>query len=339
MAGSGKTTLMQRLNAHVHQHKIPSYTINLDPAVAKLPYGANIDIRDTVNYKEVMKQYNLGPNGGIMTSLNLFSTRFDQVMSFVEKRASTLDYILMDTPGQIEVFTWSASGTIITELMASAFPTVVVYVVDTPRSLNPTTFMSNMLYACSILYKARLPLIVVFNKTDITKHDFAVEWMTDFESFQDASHTDASYMSTLTRSMGLVLDEFYSNLKAVGVSAVTGEGIDEFFEAVDNAAEEFNRTYKKDRDAKVAKRAMEAQSKKNADLARLKKDLEETAGRNVLLDATRPKGKPRKPGTEDEDDEEEEEEEEGEEEEEDVHNLDSKLKNTDFMNYLHGKQK
>lgn len=46
-----------------------------------------LDIRDTVNYKEVMKKYNLGPNGGIVTSLNLFATRFDQVMGFVEKRA------------------------------------------------------------------------------------------------------------------------------------------------------------------------------------------------------------------------------------------------------------
>ena len=45
------------------------------------------DIRDTVNYKEVMKQYGLGPNGGIVTSLNLFSTRFDQVMRFIEQRA------------------------------------------------------------------------------------------------------------------------------------------------------------------------------------------------------------------------------------------------------------
>lgn len=32
-----------------------------------------------VNYKNVMKEYNLGPNGGILTSLNLFATRFDQV--------------------------------------------------------------------------------------------------------------------------------------------------------------------------------------------------------------------------------------------------------------------
>ena len=29
-------------------------------------------------YQEVMKQYNLGPNGGIVTSLNLFATKFDQ---------------------------------------------------------------------------------------------------------------------------------------------------------------------------------------------------------------------------------------------------------------------
>ena len=56
--------------------------MNLDPAVMTLPFGANIDIRDTVKYKEVMKQFNLGPNGGILTSLNLFSTKFDEVELF-----------------------------------------------------------------------------------------------------------------------------------------------------------------------------------------------------------------------------------------------------------------
>ena len=51
-----------------------------------------------------MKQYGLGPNGGIMTSLNLFATRFDQVLSILEKRsAEGLKHIFMDTPGQIEV--------------------------------------------------------------------------------------------------------------------------------------------------------------------------------------------------------------------------------------------
>ena len=90
----------------------------------------------------------------------------------------------MDTPGQIEVFTWSASGAIITDMLASAMPTVVVYVVDTPRTRSPVTFMSNMLYACSILYKSRLPFIIAYNKTDVEPHDFALEWMADFEAFQ-----------------------------------------------------------------------------------------------------------------------------------------------------------
>ena len=53
----GKTTLMQRLNSYLHSKKSPPYILNLDPAVTHMPYSANIDIRDTVDYKEVMKQW------------------------------------------------------------------------------------------------------------------------------------------------------------------------------------------------------------------------------------------------------------------------------------------
>ena len=59
MAGSGKTSLMQRIAAHLSMQNTPAYHINLDPAVTKVPFGANIDICDTVNYREVMKQYGL----------------------------------------------------------------------------------------------------------------------------------------------------------------------------------------------------------------------------------------------------------------------------------------
>jgi len=40
MAGSGKTTLLQRLNSYLHTQKTPPYILNLDPAVAKLPFTA-----------------------------------------------------------------------------------------------------------------------------------------------------------------------------------------------------------------------------------------------------------------------------------------------------------
>ena len=98
----------------------------------------------------------LGPNGGIVTSLNLFATKFDQVLNLIDRKVGQCDHVVFDTPGQIEVFTWSASGNIITEALAAQFPTVVVYVLDAVRSTNPVTFMSNMLYACSILYKTKV---------------------------------------------------------------------------------------------------------------------------------------------------------------------------------------
>lgn len=295
MAGSGKTTFMQRINNHLHVNKKKPYVLNLDPAVISVPFESNIDIRDSINYKEVMKQYNLGPNGGILTSLNLFATKIDQIIGLLEKRANpeagsnavAPQHFLVDTPGQIEVFVWSASGSILLESLASSFPTVIAYIIDTPRTHSCSTFMSNMLYACSILYKTKLPMILVFNKTDVQDAAFAKEWMTDFEKFQEALREEetkgvfggegfgggSGYMSSLLNSMSLMLEEFYSHLEMVGVSSMTGDGIDEFFEAVDRKAEEFNRDYKPELDRRIAEREKEKTSQKSEDLARVMSDM------------------------------------------------------------------
>nr|XP_060478978.1 GPN-loop GTPase 1 [Panthera onca] len=214
MAGSGKTTFVQRLTGHLHSQGSPPYVINLDPAVHEVPFPANIDIRDTVKYKEVMKQYGLGPNGGIVTSLNLFATRFDQVMKFIEKAQN--------------------------------------------------------------MSKTHLWLLIVdffLVQTDIIDHSFAVEWMQDFEAFQDALNQETTYVSNLTRSMSLVLDEFYSSLRVVGVSAVLGTGLDELFTQVTSAAEEYEREYRPEYE-RLKKSLASAQSQQQKEqLERLRQDM------------------------------------------------------------------
>lgn len=200
----------------------------------------------------------------------------------MEKRADSVDYVILDTPGQIEIFTWSASGAIITDAVASSLPTVVAYIIDTPRTTAPATFMSNMLYACSILYKTKLPFILVFNKTDVQPHDFALDWMADFEEFQAALAThsgtrdaegEPTYMNSLMNSMSLVLDEFYKNLKTVGVSSMTGDGIKEFFAAVDASREEYEKEYLPDLQKARQRRDKSLQEVKEDSMNRVLSDL------------------------------------------------------------------
>lgn len=299
-SGSGKTTFMQRINSYLHTEKQVPYVMNLDPAVHNVPFDSNIDIRDSINYKEVMRQYNLGPNGGILTSLNLFSTKVDQIIHLLEKRTlpsaenpdPNIKHILVDTPGQIEVFVWSASGSILLETLASSFPTVIAYVIDTPRTASTSTFMSNMLYACSILYKTKLPMILVFNKTDVKDAEFAKEWMTDFEAFQAALQQEeaggsfggveggdagfgggSGYMSSLLNSMSLMLEEFYRHLSVVGVSSMTGDGVDDFFAAVEEKRQEFERDYKPELERRRKQRDDMDEKTKANELSRLMKDV------------------------------------------------------------------
>ncbi|KAL9104097.1 MAG: hypothetical protein Q9163_000899 [Psora crenata] len=308
MAGSGKTTFMQRINSHLHSKREPPYVINLDPAVRAVPFDSNIDIRDSLDYKAVMKEYNLGPNGGILTSLNIFATKIDQIINILEKRttpdvenprAKSIKKIIVDTPGQIEVFVWSASGSILLDSLASSFPTVIAYIIDTPRTSSTSTFMSNMLYACSILYKTKLPMILVFNKTDVKDAEFAKEWMTDFEAFQSALRDEeqnlngglgagSGYMNSLLNSMSLMLEEFYRHLSVVGVSSMTGKGISEFFDAVREKAEEFRRDYKPDLERRREQMKQAKETRRDKELDKLMKDMNVSASVNPQGDKAKP---------------------------------------------------
>eukprot|EP00812_Abedinium_dasypus_P010943 NODE_4530_length_665_cov_234.924590.p2 GENE.NODE_4530_length_665_cov_234.924590~~NODE_4530_length_665_cov_234.924590.p2 ORF type:complete len:190 (+),score=81.35 NODE_4530_length_665_cov_234.924590:3-572(+) len=121
--------------------------------------------------------------------------------------------------------------------------TIVCYIADTVRCAKPVTFMSNMLYACSILYKTKLPFIIAFNKVDVMPHTFLDEWMKDFDKLGQALSLETTYVASLARSMSLAMEEFYQNIRSVGVSAVTGQGCADFERALAEASKEFQESY------------------------------------------------------------------------------------------------
>ena len=156
--------------------------------------------------------------------------------------------------------------------------------------------MSNMLYACSILYKTKLPMILVFNKTDVKDAEFAKEWMTDFEAFQAALRREeeegsfggiegggsglgggSGYMGSLLNSMSLMLEEFYRHLSVVGVSSMTGQGVDEFFDAVREKAGEYERDYKPELERRRKERQSEKEGKREKELGKLMRDMNVSA--------------------------------------------------------------
>ena len=49
----------------------------------------------------------------------------------------------------------------------------------------------------------------------------------------------------MARSLSLVLDHFYHDLSAVGVSAVTGEGVDKFLKTLEEKTEHYEQHYRK----------------------------------------------------------------------------------------------
>ena len=77
----------------------------------------------------------------------------------------------------------------------------------------------------------------------------------------------------MSRSLSLVLDDFYTDLRAVGFSSVTGEGLDELLKTIGEARKEYYEEFlpdlKRKKEKAQARREREAQKQ----IDKLKQDL------------------------------------------------------------------
>ena len=223
-AGSGKSLLSSKLYEYYTKNGAFAAVLNLDPGVEKMPYTCDIDVRDHIDYVSIMQQYELGPNGALIMANDLIASKIDDIQN--EVNTVNPDYLIVDTPGQIELFAYRSSGRFIIENLTSEEKTSV-FLFDGSLITSPVNFVSIALLATSIRLRLNLPTINVLTKTDIIgeKLKEILQWTTSLNTLENAiaKETDGdTYTLTTNILRGLNFSGFAQGL--IPVSNVTGDG-------------------------------------------------------------------------------------------------------------------
>ncbi len=224
-AGSGKSLLTSRIYEYYTKNGAFASIFNLDPGVENLPYSCDIDVRDHVDIVSIMKQYDLGPNGALIMANDLIASKLDELQ--VEVDNVNPDYLIVDTPGQIELFAFRTSGPFFVHNL-KANEKVNLFLFDGALITSPVNFVSVALLATSIKLRLDLSSINVLTKTDLIgdKLKQIIRWSTNLKALEDAISQEAdgeTYTLTTNILRSLNLGGFAQGL--IPVSNTSGDGM------------------------------------------------------------------------------------------------------------------
>ncbi len=224
-AGSGKSLLTSKLYEYYTKNGAFTAVLNLDPGVESLPYTCDIDVRDYVDIISIMKQYELGPNGAMIMANDLIASKIDTIQEQVYN--VNPDYLIIDTPGQIELFAYRSSGPFLVQNITNE-EKVCIFLYDGALVTTPINFVSVSLLATSIRLRLNLPTLNVLTKTDLIGDRIkdVLKWSTSLASLEAAlsQETDGDTYSLVTNILrGLNLGGFAQGM--IPVSNATGEGM------------------------------------------------------------------------------------------------------------------
>lgn len=224
-AGSGKSLLTSKIHEYYTRNGAFTAILNLDPGVISLPYTPDIDIRDSVDIVSIMKQYDLGPNGALMMANDLIASKLDELQEEADK--INPDYLIVDTPGQIELFAYRTSGPYFVNNFA-ADQKSALFLYDGVLVTTAVNFVSMALLATSIRLRMGMPTINVLTKTDLIADKISeiLRWTTNLKTLENAISAEAdgeTYVLVTNILRSLNLSGFAQGL--IPVSNATGEGM------------------------------------------------------------------------------------------------------------------
>ena len=223
-AGAGKSLLASKLHEYYTKNGAFAAVLNLDPGVESMPYTCDIDVRDHVDIISIMQQYDLGPNGALIMANDLIASKIDNIRD--EVSMVNPDYLIVDTPGQIELFAYRSSGPFLVDNISSEEKTNI-FLFDGALVTSPANFVSIALLAASTRLRLNVSTINVLTKTDLVDARLKdiLEWTTSQSTLENAISKEVdgdTYALTTNILRGLNHGEFAQGL--VPISNVTGEG-------------------------------------------------------------------------------------------------------------------
>lgn len=119
--GSGKSTYCYGKYQLFNAIDRPIAVVNLDPANDTIPYPCAINISELITLKDVMDEYGLGPNGGMLYCMEYLEANYDWLEGKLKELGKDA-YVLFDLPGQVELSTNHDSvKRIVNKLVKSGF--------------------------------------------------------------------------------------------------------------------------------------------------------------------------------------------------------------------------
>ncbi|MEM2382636.1 MAG: ATP/GTP-binding protein [Desulfurococcaceae archaeon] len=232
-AGSGKTTLTATLSDYLSHLGFDIAIVNLDPAAENLQYEPDVDVRDYVNAREVMEKYGLGPNGSLIVSADLIAARISEISEEVSSLKA--NYIVIDTPGQLELFAFREAGPLIIRSLIGDQKAASLFLIDSILAEDPSSLLSSLLLASSINLRIKLSQINVLNKVDLIEDsdvERIVGYMENTNDFIESLCNKKEVAILWDRADLEALIPRLTVYELIPVSAINWVGIDELYAAI-----------------------------------------------------------------------------------------------------------
>ena len=227
-AGSGKSLLTASLEKWLVGSDLSVTVVNLDPGVDSPPYTSDVDIREYVDYGEVMSSFGLGPNGALVASLDMaVESAYDIRDEIIDTER---DYVLVDCPGQMELFAYRNSGPLMVSNLRGDDPALSLYLLDSNIARTAVGYLSSTLLGISINIQFGIPQLNVLSKTDILAEqeiEEIVDWGSELYLLEEALESSAKGLRReYSRSIIEMLGSLGTAAESIPVSAKEMTGID-----------------------------------------------------------------------------------------------------------------